>query len=216
MTTGEAATEAEYQGEWALILPQSWWQFPVHPLAAREKAIKAYAREQLGKSDEMAKVRQEIVSILRSQITDIEKHAQMFAVIKGETVGALMPASLVVSSYPVGSFLQSVLSPLLSVGETVAEESFPTPQGMIRKRQYTTVLPAAKTGADGDLTVTHLDFFVPTPDSKATLHLAFSTPIMVERAVEKMMEYFQLIASSLSFKVPDEFPEGVTKITYSD
>ncbi|WP_026529539.1 hypothetical protein [Haematomicrobium sanguinis] len=105
MTTGEAATEAEYQGEWALILPQSWWQFPVHPLAAREKA----------------KVRQQIVSILRSQITDIEKHAQMFAVVKGETVGALMPASLVVSSYPVGSFLQSVLSPLLSVTETIAD-----------------------------------------------------------------------------------------------
>lgn len=188
---------------WSLLLPNNWWQIPLGDVQIRDAAIKKFTEEQLGRSDELAAARHEVNALLKSQYTDVEPYAQLGAMIVGPISGTTMPGSLVVSLYPVGSFRQDLLQPLLDTGKTEQLTEIPTDDGVLRRRHYCTVLAKRKTRADEDLRVTHLDYFFPIPGGAETLQLAFSTPVQDERLVSKMLEYFDLISSSLVFDQPN-------------
>ncbi|MCI3930617.1 hypothetical protein [Streptomyces sp. AN091965] len=191
------AQRVDPPAEYGILVPEGWFQLPLHPPKARDRALVVLVGRQLAGVDHVPLVEERLVRELREEV----KRA-------GRVGGVELYLSLLrLGGVPLASSLLVSLAPEAWPGcRTACDLARRLPGAELVElagageavRERRTEAPAPERLMGGTLGTTTVVYNLPVPTSTAWLTLTFSTPM--EALAPRMVELFDTVAGTLHWQ----------------
>ncbi len=205
VTEGSAGASTGQPLAYRLITPLEWYRIPLAEQATRDRSVQALVDRTCPNRDEDAARRRELSEFIGNLASKAAFDGGLELYLSQQAVlGVPVPASLVVQveapDHP------GLHAPAAVIAEAQRLEHPDAEVGVVELSTGEAVRVRRRDAFEGDEDIqlpdgrasTIVTYIVPIPDSDAHLVLAFSTPL--EELAEALVEVFDAVAGSLSWK----------------